>query len=340
MKVPITFIIPTRNEERNIAGAVETVSSWADQVFVLDSFSEDRTCEIAEEMGAETVRHEFVNFSGQKNWALANLPLRNEWIFFLDADERISPKLRAELSGAVEQGTSDIDGYYIPRLNYFLGVPLRHGGWHPDRRLVFFRHPKGRYESRSVHEHVVVEGRVANLRNPIIHYNDNKGFHQYFDRHNAYSTMEALEAHKSIFEPRRDSIFKASLTGSAPQRRRAIKEWAYRNLPYRPLFKFVWSYVFRLGFLDGSAGFKYSALQAFYEFQVGLKIEELKSHPSSTMHSYARSVRPDLLGSEGVRGSTRGEAGISQGAKEAPAVALSALDRISDSNAKSGLGFE
>jgi glycosyltransferase involved in cell wall biosynthesis len=295
MKVPITFIVPTRNEERNIAKALETICPWADQVFVLDSFSEDRTCEVAARMGATVVQHHFINFSAQKNWALAHLPLNNMWVFFLDADERISPKLRAELTRVIEDDSGDINGYYVARLNYFLGTPLRHGGWHPDRRLVFFRHAKGRYESRSVHEHVVVDGRVGNLRNVIIHYNDNKGFHQYFERHNVYSTMEALEAHKSLQQRDRHAMFKASVTGFAPERRRAIKEWSYRYLPCRPLFKFIWAYVFKLGFLDGRVGFSYSMLQAFYEFQVSLKIGELQSDANSPMYLFDRTVKPEIV---------------------------------------------
>jgi len=297
VKTPVSFIIPTRNEERNIAGCLETVLSWADQVFVLDSFSDDRTCEIATKLGANVVQHEFLNFSAQKNWALDSLSLTNEWVFFLDADERVPENLRTELTYVVENQTCAIAGYYVGRLNYFLGAPMRHGGWYPDRRLTFFRHRLGRYENRIVHEHVVVDGMVGNLQTFLIHYNDNKGFHQYFERHNVYSTMEALEAWRLLMEAEPSTALATSLFGTGPERRRAIKEWAYRHLPWRPLFKFIWAYIVQRGFLDGRRGFNYSMLQAFYELQVSLKLRELLADPASPMMRFAPSDPDGIVSS-------------------------------------------
>ena len=289
MKAPVSFIIPTRNEEGNIREAIESVIEWADEVFVLDSFSDDRTVDIATGMGAQVARRRFDNFSAQKNWALDNLPLSNDWVFFLDADERVPAELRAEIIDAIESSNRQFDGFYIARQNYFMGVAVRHGGWYPDRRLIFFKHRLGRYEDRIVHEHVVLNGRFGHLNHALIHYNDNKGFHQYFERHNVYSTMEALEAYRHLAGNGLSARLKAALLGAGPERRRVLKQWAYRYLPCRPLFKFLWSYVLKRGFLDGRVGLRYCLLQSLYEFQVSLKLRELQSDSASPMYRYAPS---------------------------------------------------
>jgi len=170
-----------------------------------------------------------------------------------------------------------------------MGIPLHHGGWYPDRRLILFKHRCGRYENRIVHEHVVLNGRAGVLKHMLVHYNDNKGLHQYFERHNVYSTMEALAAHRYLAGDHSRDELRAALFGAAPERRRALKQWAYRYLPSRPLLKFLWSYVLRRGFLDGRIGFRYCLLQSFYEYQVSLKLLELCSDASSPMLRYASS---------------------------------------------------
>lgn len=289
MTAPLSFIIPTRNEERNIRDAIGSVASWADEVFVLDSYSEDRTVEFAKAMGVHVAQRRFDNFAAQKNWALDNLPLHNEWVFFLDGDERVPPRLRREITDAIRDPSRPFDGFYIGRQNYFMEVPVRHGGWYPDRRLVLFKHRLGRYESRIVHEHVVLNGRAGLLKQALLHYNDNKGLHQYFDRHNVYSTMEALEAYRHLKGKRSVATLRARVFGKGPERRRALKQWAYRHLPFRPLFKFLWSYGLKRGFLDGRVGFRYCLLQSFYEYQVSLKLIELRSDPTSPMLRYALS---------------------------------------------------
>jgi glycosyltransferase involved in cell wall biosynthesis len=300
-KLPFSVIIPTRNEERNIRAAIESVADWADGVFVLDSLSTDRTVKLAREMGAKVSQRRFDNFAGQKNWALDNLPLASEWVLFLDADERVPPELRREIIDAVRDAECPFDGFYVGRQNYFMGVPARHGGWYPDRRLVLFKHRLGRYEDRIVHEHMVLNGRVGLLKHPLLHYNDNKGLHQYFDRHNVYSTMEALEAHRHLTGSPSVGTLRATFFGAAPERRRALKQWAYRNLPCRPLFKFLWSYLLKRGFLDGRVGFRFCLLQSFYEYQVSLKLIELRSDPTSPMLRYTSAPALDTTAEDEAR---------------------------------------
>jgi len=286
MKAPISFIIPTRNEERNIRDAIGSVASWADEVFVLDSYSEDRTVEFAKAMGVHVAQRRFDNFAAHKNWALDNLPLGNEWVFFLDADERVPPQLRTEIAEATVGPGCAWDGYFVGMKQLFMGSEIAHGGWFPNFRLLLFKHRVGRYEQRIVHEHLILRGKAGRLKNLLIH-DDRKGIHQYFQRHNVYSTMEALEAHQYLTGEAKDYSLAGALLGSTPERRRRLKQWAYRHLPFRPLFKFLWSYGLKRGFLDGRVGFRYCLLQSFYEYQVSLKLIELRSDPTSPMLRYA-----------------------------------------------------
>jgi glycosyltransferase involved in cell wall biosynthesis len=285
MNVPVSFIIPTRNEERNIREAIASVTGWADEVFVLDSYSEDRTLDIAQEMGAIVAQRRFDNFAEQKNWGLDNLPIRNEWVFFLDADERIPPELREEIIKALA-GPGSWDGFFVGMKQLFMGSEIAHGGCFPNLRLLLFKHRLGRFERRIVHEHLILRGKAGRLRNLLIH-DDRKGLHQYFERHNVYSSMEALEACRHLAHHAKEHGLVPGLFGSTPERRRALKHWAYEYLPFRPLFKFLWSYLLKRGFLDGRAGIRYCLLQAFYEYQVSLKLIELRSDPVSPMLRYA-----------------------------------------------------
>jgi glycosyltransferase involved in cell wall biosynthesis len=285
MKAPVSFIIPTLNEERNIRDAISSVAGWADEVFVLDSYSDDHTVEFARAMAVRVVRRHFDNFAAQKNWALDHLPLHNEWVFFLDADERVPDQLRSEIIKATEDQSDAWDGYFVGMKQIFMGSVIAHGGWFPNFRLLLFKHRLGRYEERLVHEHLALRGRAGRLKNFLVH-EDRKGIHQYFDRHNVYSTMEALEVHRYLTGKIRNYSPVRSRLGSAPAKRRALKEWAYRYLPFRSLCKFMWSYVLKRGFLDGRVGFRYCFLQSVYEYQVSLKLMELRSDPTSAMVRY------------------------------------------------------
>lgn len=258
-KVPITFVIPTLNEERNLRETVLTIKDWAAQIIVFDSFSDDHTLEVARELGVQIVQRHFDNFGAHKNWALENLAFENEWMFFLDADERITPALRNEIEEVIAHDAHD--GYYVARRNYFMGQWVRHCGMYPDYQLRLFKHRVGRYEERIVHEHVILNGRVGYLRSPLEH-NDYKGLERWFDRHNRYSSMEAIEICR-VLDGDQSKRIKGSLLARGPERTRLVKEYAYRYLPCRAFFVFVWMYLIRGGFLDGRVGFRYSMLKAF-----------------------------------------------------------------------------
>ncbi|NQT39549.1 MAG: glycosyltransferase family 2 protein, partial [Planctomycetes bacterium] len=198
--LPVSVIIPVLNEERNLAECIQSVH-WADEVFVVDSGSTDRTCEIAEECGARVVQFDYrPGGPRKKNWSMDNLPLGNEWILLLDADERITPALHEEIQREFAAGPKH-DGYYLNRKQIFLGKWIRWGGNYPSWNMRLLRRDAGRYETLAteelasagdveVHEHVVLGGSAAYLREPMLHL-DYKDLHAFIDRHNRYSSWDA-----------------------------------------------------------------------------------------------------------------------------------------------------
>ncbi len=282
-KAPVSVLICTRNEERNLKSCLESVA-WAGDVFVLDSFSDDDTVNIARELGARVVQREFDNFSAHKNWALDHLEFAHDWVLIVDADERVSPALAREIAAAVAR-PGEVCGYYLARQNFFCGKWIRHGGWYPDYNLRLLKRGRGRYESRLVHEHVLLDGPARYLENPLIHH-DYKGIERYFERHNVYSSLEAVEAGRTLTAPQAPQSLPAWLWAKGPERRRFLKNLAYRYLPARSLFKFIWMYLIKLGFLDGRLGFRYCLLHTFYEYQVSLKLEELQDPNSPLAQKY------------------------------------------------------
>ena len=283
-KAALSVLIPTRDEERNIAACMQSVV-WAGEIVVFDSLSTDRTRDIAQGYGAKVVQREFDNFSAHKNWALGNIRFENDWILIVDADERITETLAGEIQDLLKQGPKR-NGYYVARQNWFCGKWIRHGGWYPDWQLRLIRRGCARYESRIVHEHVLLDGPAGYLKNPLVH-QDYKGIERYFERHNSYSSLEAIEAYQQMVGNGQGEYLPADSTGPGPGRRRLLKTLAYRYLPARSLFKFLWMYVFKLGFLDGRIGFRYCLLHTFYEYQISLKLEELKE-PESPMREKSR----------------------------------------------------
>ena len=282
-KTPVSVLICTRNEERNLGACLKSVS-WADDCVVLDSCSDDHTVNIALAGGARVVSREFDNFSAHKNWALDHLDFKHDWILIVDADERVTPDLAREIAALVS-GSPQHHGYYLARQNWFAGVWIRHGGWYPDWNLRLLRRGRGRYEARMVHEHILLTGPPGYLQNPLIHY-DYKGIERYFDRHNVYSSLEAVEAHRTLTAPDQPRGLPAALLARGPARRRFLKNLAYRYLPARALIKFFWMYVLKLGFLDGRMGFRYCLLHTFYDYQISLKLEELRDPQSPMSQKY------------------------------------------------------
>ncbi len=274
----IEVVIPTFNEEVNLPHALRTVMAWADAVHVVDSESTDRTRQIAQEAGANVVVRPWLGYAAQKNWALDNLPLKADWVFILDADEAIMPDLRKELLDIAARNPGDVpeSGFYINRYFIFLNKRIRHCGYYPSWNLRFFKRGRARYEQRDVHEHMLVDGPTGRLTGHMEH-NDRKGLEAYMAKHNRYSTLEAREIVRAMHGesgPGGGDQFKASPFGNPLERRRWIKHSVYPRLPAKWLFRFLYSYFWRLGILDGLTGLRFCLFLSAYELLISLKIVE------------------------------------------------------------------
>jgi len=277
MSAGVSVLVPTLDEELNLTECLRSVE-WADEVFVVDSFSRDRTVEVARSSGATVVQHAFESYSRQKNWALDTLPFRNDWVLILDADERATSGLRCEIEATLRN--TDYAGFYVNRRFIFLGAWIRHAGWYPSWNLRLFRHRLGRYDDREVHEHVVLNGAAGYLRNDLLHL-DRRGLEAFVARHNRYSTLEAAARFKTERDAPDRARLPLSLLASPVQRKRFLRERIWPRVPAKPLALFVYMYLVRRGFLDGRAGLALCVFHAFQEFMVGLKLAELRRLESS-----------------------------------------------------------
>jgi glycosyltransferase involved in cell wall biosynthesis len=289
-KAPVSVLIPTKNEERNLPDCLASVG-WADDIIVFDSHSSDATARIAEESGARVVAREFDNFAAHKNWALENLDFRHGWILLLDADERVTPELADEIATVITSNDGPV-GYYTARQTMFAGKWLRHGGVWPDYNLRLLKRGHGRFEDRLVHEHMLLDGTAGYLKGHLLH-DDDKGIERFFERHNIYTTLEAVEIvrARNLVRNRAGNDDGARLDGKflkkGPQRRRALKNFGQKYLPFRPLCVFLYMYFLKLGFLDGRAGMLYARLKMAFEYQIVLKVKELDD-PASPLHRHWR----------------------------------------------------
>lgn len=271
----IEVMILSYNEEANLPHALRSVMEWADAVYVVDSGSKDATREIAERMGATVVERPWLGYAKQKNWALENLPLKSDWVFILDADESITPELRDELLAIASKPAEEVPeaGFYVNRLTYFMGRPIRHCGYFPSYNLRFFKRGRARYEERDVHEHMVVDGPTGRLRH-IMRHEDRRGLEHFFAKHNRYSTLEARE----LFLARTQRNVAAA---TRLERGIAVRRWLKHNvlprLPFSGLSRFIYMYFIRLGFLDGVAGFRFCLVLATYDMLISLKLAELRA---------------------------------------------------------------
>jgi len=275
-KVPIAFLLITRNEEENLPHALASICDWAQEMFVLDSGSTDRTREAAERFGAQFHFHAWEGYAAQKNWGLSNLPITAPWVFILDADESITPPLREELSRIASEDGCEEDGFYVNRYLIFLGKRIRHCGYYPNWNIRFFRLGKAVYDHRDVHEHMEVNGKVGYLKHEMEHF-DRRGLEHYIAKHNHYSTLEARVMHRQLRMA--GEALSGSLLSDSQQRRRWLKDRVWPRLPARWVMRFLYMYFIKLGFLDGFVGFHLCLFLMGYEHQVGMKLREMSSGP-------------------------------------------------------------
>lgn len=272
MKIlPISAIIITLNEEKNIGDCLKSISAWVDEIFVVDSGSTDRTIEIAGRYTQKISYHPFENFARQRNWAQDNLPIKNEWVMHLDADEMISPELALSLQDIFSAKT-DSDGIMAPRRTIFNGRWIRFGGQYPVYHIRFFKKSKGRSEERNYDQNYIVSGTVIKAKGDIINI-INPELAEWKSRHRRWAALEAKE-----ISHRRSKKMNISLTGNPIGRR----NWLRYNIYYRaPLFirsflYFFYRYILRLGFLDGAQGSVFHFWQGFwYRLLVDKEVSKL-----------------------------------------------------------------
>lgn len=277
-------LVLTRDEELNLPHTLEALLPWARRVHIVDSGSTDRTLEIAGEFAARfpgqvnIVEREWMGYARQKNWALDTLPLEAAWVLIVDADEVVLPDLRDEIIAACRRDPAEVRevGFYINRYFMFLGSRIRHCGFYPSWNLRLFKRGCARYEEREVHEHMIANGPTGYLRGHMEH-NDRRGLEAYMTKHNRYSSLEAREIHAVLNgSPRNGLSIDVRLLGNGLQRRRWFKHRLYPKLPAKWLFRFVYMYFLRLGFLDGLAGLRFCLFMSAYELLISLKLAELR----------------------------------------------------------------
>ena len=273
-KIPIAVVVITQNEQANIQCCLRAVSGWASEIYVVDSFSTDDTAKIAEAEGAVVALHQFYDWASQRDWALDNLPLKTEWVLFLDADEQITPPFKEQVDSALAAVASDVSAFYVYFDFVFLGRCLRHGYESPPViRLI--RRGKARWSGVGAREYCEVDGRVLDIRSHIWH-EDHKGLTAWIEKQNRNATREA----RVLFERKTQARQHESVAKTSERKWRVwLRSSLYDRLPLfvRPLLYFSYRYILRGGFLDGYAGLAYTFLQGFWlTFLIDAKYYELK----------------------------------------------------------------
>jgi len=267
----ITVIILTFNEEANLPAALDSVKGWAQDVFVVDSFSTDRTVEIALDragQGVRIVQHSFSNYAGQWNWALERLPLRTEWVLKLDADERVPEEFKAEFERIAADPENPHAAYYFRRSIVFMGKPLRWGGLGSNWDVRIWKHAHGRFEERSCNEHLIARGGPVGRMQARIEHHDAKDLAAWIDKQNRYSSFEAqirIRGEHASTVPR--------LFGSKHERTNWLRNLYFR-IPFHNLLYFLLIGILQGAFLDGRRGVHYAVLRAILQYFNDLKALE------------------------------------------------------------------
>ena len=276
----LSAVILTFNEELHLERALASISGFTKEIFVIDSFSTDRTIEIALAHGAIVLQNKFINQAKQFQWALDNAPISGEWILRLDADEIIESDLATEIVQKLPSLAPDVVGINLKRKHIFMDRWVKHGGRYPLVMLRIWRKGHGRIENRWMDEHIVIwGGRAVTFEGGFADHNLND-LTFFTDKHNKYATREAIEIlnQRLNFNPRDHSVTTES-TSLQTAAKFFIKEHIYNHIPFTisAFMYFVWRYIFQLGFLDGRSGLIYHFLQGYwYRFLVGAKVMELE----------------------------------------------------------------
>ena len=263
----ISVIILTKNEEENIEKCLQSIA-WCNDIHILDSGSTDMTIEIANRYGVNVIFNDFKSFGQQRNFALENIVIKYDWVLFLDADERSTDNFYKAITDAITNASANISGYYCCWKMMLDNVWLKHCDNYPKWQFRLVKKGMAMFtDFGHGQKEAEVVGDILYLKEPYIHFGFSKGWSNWIERHNKYSTLEAIARVENI--PPFSSIF--SKHGSI--RNPALKAWLIK-IPGWPLLRFIQSYVFNLGFVEGKPGFIYCVNMAYYEFLIKIKIRE------------------------------------------------------------------
>lgn len=269
--VDLTAIILTKNEEKNVEKCITSIKPIAKRIVVIDSFSDDKTVEIAKKNGAEVFQNAFKNYATQFNWGLDNTNIDTTWVLRIDADEEFTTELCEEINNDLPSLDKNITGMSINLRVVFMGKWLKHGGMYPWKLLRIFRTDAGRIENRNMDEHIMLSyGVMGAFKHDFIHH-DFKNLEYWTHKHNWYSNREVKDYFEHLEMPEQ------SMQNQWAMEKRKMKNGIYYKLPkfIRPHLYFVYRYYFKLGFLDGTEGKIFHFLQAYwYRFLVDAKIYE------------------------------------------------------------------
>jgi glycosyltransferase involved in cell wall biosynthesis len=292
---PLAVVILAHNEEFNLPDCLESLRGLDCSTTVVDSGSTDRTVEIARSYSAQVLSHPFQNYSAQRNWAQSNLPFETTWVLHLDADERLTPELVTEINGILHSSSENADGFLLRKRTVFLGRWIRHGAHYPSYHLRLFRKAKGRCEAKLYDQHFITSGITKRLEND---YYDviATDLSTWTSRHRRWAELEVQETFEALS---RDGQVEPKLLGSPIERKRWLRTFYSRNPLFLRAFTYwLYRYLFRLGFLDGTEGLIFHFLQGFwFRFLVDSMIfEHRRSHrvpgPERAVHAPPPSPTP------------------------------------------------
>jgi glycosyltransferase involved in cell wall biosynthesis len=265
----ISAIILTLNEAEDLPNCLKALD-WTDQNFVLDSGSTDETCEIALRMGADLYKNKFMGFGQQRCWAIDNIPVKSDWILFIDADEVCTPKFSSAVLDAIQNSKNDTAGFYCCWKLMLYGKWLKLTDSFPRWQFRILKKGKARYrDAGHAMKESDVQGKLGYIKEPYLHYAFSKGWTFWFNRHNKYSTLEAKERLQTNFKPQ------DMLSKDQSIRKEAIKQYMSK-IPGWPILRFIHSFFFKGGILEGIPGLLYSVNISIYEYMIQLKMLESK----------------------------------------------------------------
>ncbi|HLO46926.1 MAG TPA: glycosyltransferase family 2 protein [Kamptonema sp.] len=280
-----SIYILTYNEEIDIAACIES-ALLSDEIIVIDSFSSDRTVEIARRYPVQIIQHQFETHGKQRTWMLLEVPTKYQWVYILEADERMTPELFNECCEAIKN--QNYIGYYVAERVIFMERWIRRSTQYPRHQMRLFRKEKVRFGDYGHTEREICDGPTSFLKETYPHYTCSKGLSRWIEKHNRYSTDEAAETLRQL-EAGKVNWWDLFFGTTEVNRRRALKDISLR-LPLRPLVRFFYMYFLLGGFLDGQAGLAWCTLQAFYEYLILIKVWEMRNMPLPSLDAAGKQL--------------------------------------------------